>query len=363
VWGRSADGDGGRGHVDTSSPRSIGGIDLDDLLELVEELSGFAQTLDAVADALGELPGSVFAWRSTEAGEGVQAAIQAVGGVTRLLRLFSSLNVHAAREARLSSVSSIIRGLESLGIRGRDGSVSTPLLEFLEPVLAHLVEGRPLDSGLLFRLASSIDERAVLAAFGERAASACRDDEGSLACWTVRIVQSLHEATTIGEGGISIDGAVFRTALASLGEDFRARHEWRTYFHLTIGLGELATLGPAPGVLDAMGQPLAGGMRAQPIVSEQIGLGIASPVFFRDRFAFRTGLYASGILFRVALDTEESEALIFGAFAALDLYQLLQVYVSPLLLLYPSEGDAGPAARFGFSAGVQIPLGDYLSAL
>ena len=116
-------------------------------------------------------------------------------------------------------------------------------------------------------------------------------------------------------------------------------------------------------IVDEAGQPLADGMRAQPLISEQIGLGLASPAFFRDRFAFRTGVYASGILFRVALDTQESEALMFGAFAALDLYQLLQVYVSPLLLLYPSEGDSGLRARFGLAVGVQIPLGDYLSAL
>ncbi len=53
----------------------------------------------------------------------------------------------------------------------------------------------------------------------------------------------------------------------------------------------------------------------------------------------------------------------FGAFAAFDVYELLEIYIAPMVLLYPPDGEDTPDPSFGVAAGVQIPLGDYLSEL
>jgi len=286
---------------------------------------------------------------------------RALTGTTRLLRLLGSLNVHIAREVELDSVQGIVGSLASLGLSRHDGYVATPLLDFLGPVLAHVERGRPLDTGALFRLASEVRARDVLLALGadEDALRACDRDEGGLACWTVRIVQSLREATQVHGARIRIDGAMFRQTLSTLGEDFRARNEWRFYFHLTVGLGELGTFAAPPGAEPGTEDRF----RLTPLVAEQIGVGWASPSFAEDRFTFRTGLFGSGILYRAVLDTEESNAMIFGAFAALDIYELLEIYVAPVALLFPGGAEDTAAVRFGVAAGAQVPLGDYLSEL
>jgi hypothetical protein len=172
----------------------------------------------------------------------------------------------------------------------------------------------------------------------------------------VRIAQALREATQISANGVRVNGDQFRHTLASLGDDFRRRHEWRTYFHLTIGMGQI-------GVLGAPSASTGDGLTFAPLVSEQIGIGWASPSFFGERLTFRTGLYGSGLLYRAVLDSAESDSVMFGAFAALDLYELLEVYVAPTLILYPSTSTEEARSRFALSFGAQVPLGDYLSDL
>ena len=352
LWGANAEVD---------SPIRIDGLDLARLAEIVRRLHALATSLVQVDAALATAPAG---WgpRQTAAGRRLARAARAMRGADRLLRLLLSLNLHTAREARLLTVGGALRGLEALGIGVRDGAVSARIFDLVEPVIGYLVEGRPADAGVLFRLAAGVRDRDVLAALGfrRRFAEACEgENEAGLTCWVVRILSSLREATQVRGSSIQIDGRLFRETLASLGDDFRTRHDWRWYFHLTIGLGQLATFGRTPGADPGLGNDA----RLSPFVAEQIGVGIASPAFCGDRCTFRFGAFGSGLLYRAVLDSAESDSMIFGGFVALDLYQLLELFVAPSVLLFPGEGSGFVEAQFGVAFGAQVPLSDYLAQL
>lgn len=62
-------------------------------------------------------------------------------------------------------------------------------------------------------------------------------------------------------------------------------------------------------------------------------------------------------------DNEESDALMVGLAAAVDVYELLQLYVAPMLLFFPGSDESTAEVRPGLTVGAQVPLGDYLGAL
>ncbi len=184
--------------------------------------------------------------------------------------------------------------------------------------------------------------------------------EGSVDCWTTRLVHALQESVEEdGSGGIRIDGGKFAKRLAQHGDDFRRHHEWRGYLHLTVGVGGLYS------------DPIDTGMtatnerRTVPLISEQIGAGLASPTFFGERLTFKVGMGASGLLYRAALDSAESNAImVHPIFFALDISDLVEAYVSPaMLMLYPPEDGRDTQVRWGFSAGISVPLSAYLDRL
>jgi len=340
----------------------ISTLGLTEMGGLVRAEHELAATVDVSYAVLRAVPPSVWTWQMTEDGRNATATHLTLRATDRLLRLLHSLNLHTARETGLATVGSAIRGLESLGVRLDENRVAVHVLDAVEPVIDHLVAGRRADAGVLFKLAARVQERDVLAALGfhRRVIEACsQGQEDGLACWTLRIVQSLKEATRVTAEGVQMDGGLLRDTLASLGDDYRARSEWRWYFHLTIGLGQLATFTEAPG--EPAGE--VNNLRLSPLVAEQIGVGLASPAFLSDTFTFRGGLFASGLLYRAVLDSAESNAFFFGAFAAVDIFELLEVFMAPTLLFFAGEGGESVALRGGVSFGVQVPLGDYLSAL
>ena len=53
----------------------------------------------------------------------------------------------------------------------------------------------------------------------------------------------------------------------------------------------------------------------------------------------------------------------FGLFAAADLYELLEIYVAPAILVHPPNGEDSREPSWGLSFGAQVPLGDYLARL
>jgi hypothetical protein len=204
----------------------------------------------------------------------------------------------------------------------------------------------------------SIENTVVALGFAERPANWCEDDEGELPCWVTRILMVIREATDVDEERIQIDPNRLVKTLGAMGDDFRRRHEWRWYFHLTIGLGEMLSFLPAAAT--ESGEPER---RFLPLIAEQVGIGYASPAFAGDRFTFKLGLFGSGLLYRIAMDSEESDAVMFGGFVALDLYELLEIYVAPMALFYPPGSDTDLPPSFAVAAGLSVPLGDYLSEL
>ncbi len=338
----------------------IGSLPVASLPRMVARLDELVAVLTTVRDAFAAVPPTHWSVKVEDFTK-LELSIHALTGTARLLSLFESLNLHSAREAGVATVGSALAGLEALAVKAGDGQLLTPALDLLGRVMFTLERGRAFDTGQLFELASEIDEADVLRALGEdeRAARSCEIDEGSLACWTVRIVLSLREAMTIGEGRIAVDGAMFRSTLATLGEDFRARTEWRPYFHLTVGLGQLGTFANAPGTEPTMTDRF----RLNALVAEQIGIGIASPSFADGKLTFRGAAFLSGLLYRAVFDNEESDALMVGLAAAVDVYELLQLYVAPMFLFFPGSEDSSTRVLGGLAVGAQVPLGDYLSAL
>ena len=342
----------------TGQVRRLAELRLTELASILTALQNLVEVASSAIESADVLSRDLWDWREHPAAGSVRRTLRTLRGTLRLLRLLSTVNVHAARDTRLDTVAGALRGVASLGHRDRRDNVQAWLLHFLEPVLPYVIEGRRFDTPLLFQLASRIESRDLLAAMGfdQQRTNACESNPSSLACWMVRIAQALREATQISANGVRVNGDQFRHTLASLGDDFRRRHEWRTYFHLTIGMGQI-------GVLGAPSASTGDGLTFAPLVSEQIGIGWASPSFFGERLTFRTGLYGSGLLYRAVLDSAESDSVMFGAFAALDLYELLEVYVAPTLILYPSTSTEEARSRFALSFGAQVPLGDYLSDL
>ena len=178
--------------------------------------------------------------------------------------------------------------------------------------------------------------------------NACEKDS-SVDCWTTKLIHALQESVEREGDLIRVDGGKFAQRLAKHGDDIRRKHDWRGYFHLTVGFGALRS------------DPVDDGVEAQrfvPMVSEQIGFGWASPSFFGDRLTFKVGVAASGLLYRAVLDSEESNAImVHPLFFAVDIGDLIEAYVSPgMILVYPPTDTRDTEVRWGISAGLQVPL-------
>ena len=263
-----------------------------------------------------------------------------------------------ARTARLNQTcGDVINALRMLG-SFRDKEFTAPLFDVMDPVLHAVKTHEPMDVDLLFTVISKVRLDSLLTNLAAEGTNLCANGRGA-ECWTFKVVHSLQEAIQRDGGAIHIDGGQFAKRLASHGDDFRRKHKWRGYFHLTVGLGGLLSTNP-PVVGD---ERMSEGSRIVPLIGEQIGFGWASPTFYHDTFTFKFGGYGSGILYRAALDSSESNAIMASTFVALDLYDLVELYAGPMMLFYPPVGDKGAAVRFGVSAGLTVPLNAYLEKL
>jgi hypothetical protein len=330
---------------------SLATLDLDRILEIVRAMQDLGRAIDKlqqeasrdpVAPLLRRLPGS------PDLGARFQPVRRAVVGVSRMLRIASALDIEALRDRGVGTVGDAFGSMRSLG---------GPVLARLGPVLTIIPLDRQITVETMLVMLEHISPEDIVVSLGVAPARArwCDEDERGLACWLQRIIAVLREVTDVQDSRVAIDSNRLVRTLGALGDDFRRRREWRPYFHLTIGLGEMLSLTPRTG----------GGIDAAfvPVMSEQIGIGVASPSFARDRLGFRAGLFASGVLYRLVLDSQESNAFFFGGFAALDLYELLEVFIAPTALVYPPGEPNAPPVSFGIIAGAQVPLSDYLSRL
>jgi hypothetical protein len=334
----------------SSGGLDIASISLDRVTELVANLQRVRASLEVV-EREWQRPAVQALWQRQPGARPLAATFQstrrALTGVARMLRIAGALDIEALRDRGVGNVGSSFNALRSLG---------GPVISRLGPILAIIPLDRPITVETMLVMLEHITPEDIVVSLGVAPARGrwCDEDERSLACWLQRITAVLREVTDVQDARVTIDSDRLVRTLGALGDDFRRRREWRAYFHLTIGLGEMLTVTPRTG----------GGFDTAfvPLMAEQIGIGVASPSFFRDRLGFRAGVFGSGLLYRLVLDSRESEAFYFGAFAALDLYELLEVFVAPVALVYP-PGTPGDSVGFGVVAGASVPLADYLSRL
>lgn len=284
----------------------------------------------------------------------VPAQLRFARGATVRLVGFLDLMARVARSSVLTQkTSDVIASLRLLGAH-RGAVFEAPLFDVLEPVIGALRTHEPMSLELLFAVIGRVRLDTLIGALQGRG-DACAD-EASVDCWTTKLIHALQESVERDGEAIRIDGGKFAQRLARHGDDFRKRHTWRGYFHLTVGVAGLYS--------DPVGDPGAV-RRSVPLISEQVGIGWASPSFAGNRLTFKIGAAASGLLYRAVLDSAESKAvMLHPLLLAVDIGELIEVFVSPaMLMVYPPDDDRGSAVRWGISAGLSVPLAAYLERL
>lgn len=282
----------------------------------------------------------------------------ALSATVRLLGYFNLME-RLARATRLTQTcSDVMSALQILGSKGANGEFVAPLYDVLEPVLASIKTHEPMSIDLLFAVIARVRLDTLVSSL-QGGGDACKRDS-SVDCWTVKVVHALQESVEREGTMIRVDGGKFAKRLASHGDDFRHRHKWRGYFHLTVGVGALQSK-----PIDDPATPDIERTRNVPLIAEQVGFGIASPSFLREHLTFKVGAAASGLLYRAVLDSQESKAImVHPTFFAIDVANLVELYVSPLMLLvYPPSDTMGTEIRWGVSAGLSVPLSAYLERL
>lgn len=321
----------------------VGDLPLYATVDLTRELRATAAALAALDDGL----------RAVFPGE-VPARLRFARASTARLIAFLDLMQRVARQSPLSMRSGdVIAALRTLGTY-RVGGFDAPLYDVLEPVLDAIKTHEPMSLELLFAVIGRVRLDTLIGSLQGRQ-NACAVDT-SVDCWVTKLIHALQESVEKDGATIRVDGGKFAARLAQHGDDFRHKHTWRGYFHLTVGVGGLYS-DPA----DDTGSQ----RRPVPLISEQVGFGLASPSLLGDRLTFKVGAAASGVLYRALLDSEESNAIMLHpVLFALDIGDLVEAYVSPaMIMLYPPQGDDDGALRWGFSAGLSVPLSAYLEKL
>ncbi len=321
----------------------VGNIPLYATGDLARELRAAQRALIAVDDGL----------RTIFPGE-VQAQVRFARSATVRLVGFLDLMERVARSSALTQRSGdVVAALRLLGTY-RVGVFDAPLYDVLEPVIDSIRTHEPMSLELLFAVIGKVRLDTLIGAL-QGSGNPCAS-EGSVDCWTTKLIHALQESVERDGDALHIDGGKFAQRLAQHGDDFRKRNTWRGYFHLTVGVGGLYS-DPVSGT--------SSDRRPVPLISEQVGIGWASPAFWGDRLTFKVGAAASGLLYRAVLDSDESRAvMVHPLLLALDIGELVEAYVSPgMLLLYPPDDDRAGAVRWGFSAGLSVPLSAYLERL
>jgi TPR repeat protein len=368
-----------------------------DLVELLDRLAQLEKTASAVTPALEKLERSIYAIETIMArfghdgvrsldlaevplyamGELRDAYVDAVGALSALdvqlrqlfpgtdgaqlefarsaaIRLLGLLDLleRVARTSRLQeTVGDVVSALRLLGSH-RHGEFTAPLFDVVDPVLDAIKTHEPMSVELLFAVISRVRLDSLIESLQGGGRACARD--ASVDCWTVKIIHALQESVERDGDLIRVDGGKFAQRLAAHGDDFRRRHKWRGIFHLTVGVGAMASTPPGEAE-----------RRNVPVIAEQVGFAWASPSVWNDRLTFKVGAAASGVLYRALLDSNESNAIMLHpALFAVDVYDIVELYVSPAtLLVYPPDEDRGTQLRWGVSAGLSVPLSAYLERL
>ncbi len=332
--------------ADGKTATDVDSLPLYAMPELKRELQGAVAALVAVDEGLRTMaPGQV------------SAQLRFARSATVRLLGFLDLMDRIARSSKLTMrAGDVIAALRILG-GTKIGLFDAPLYDVLEPVIDAIRAHEPMSLELLFTVIARVRLDTLIGAL-QGNADACAND-ASADCWTTKLIHALQESVERDGGQIRIDGGKFAERLANHGDDFRKRHTWRGFLHLTVGVGGLYT----DPISDTAGGQAGGSQRrGTPLIAEQLGVGLASPAFWKNRLTFKVGTAASGVLYRALLDSEESNAImVHPVFLALDIGELVEIYASPaMLMFYPPSGDNAAALRWGASFGVSVPLSAYL---
>ncbi|MBP9087086.1 MAG: hypothetical protein KBG15_13275 [Kofleriaceae bacterium] len=332
--------------ADGKTATDVDSLPLYAMPELKRELQGAVAALVAVDEGLRTMaPGQV------------SAQLRFARSATVRLLGFLDLMDRIARSSKLTMrAGDVIAALRILG-GTTIGLFDAPLYDVLEPVIDAIRAHEPMSLELLFTVIARVRLDTLIGAL-QGNANACAND-ASADCWTTKLIHALQESVERDGGQIRIDGGKFAERLANHGDDFRKRHTWRGFLHLTVGVGGLYT-----DPISDTAAGVAGGSqrRGTPLIAEQLGVGLASPAFWKNRLTFKVGTAASGVLYRALLDSEESNAImVHPVFLALDIGELVEIYASPaMLMFYPPSGENAAALRWGASVGVSVPLSAYL---
>jgi hypothetical protein len=333
-----------------SASNSVDGVPFANLLRLTTAITD-AET------AFGTLVKGAEKLQVGEGLESLRAAYAACGSLRQVLELLIKIDVPLLRDKTAGEVVAILRTL---------GPRAALLLDAARPAFDLLRRGAELDAAALVTIVQRIDAGELLAALGVPV-EACKADGNGAACWGIRIVHVLRDSIENDTGTIKLDGAKLAEGLSVAGDDFKRREKGGVFFHLTVGMGAIYVTNP-PKLIETNTNGVitkslsTGSDHFAPLAAEQIGIGYASPTY-GNWVTLKVGAFGSGLLYRAVVDTEESDAFMFGGVIAADVDELLELYVAPTWMVYPPIQGMSYPSQFGLAIGAQVPLGDYLLKL
>ena len=260
----------------------------------------------------------------------------------RRFAAFADLASQLARGLGVKDTSSVlerIRGVAALA--GQD--VDMTMFQQLAPLADLLRSGKQPTPAQLYRLIVSMTPATLSTDLQLDLDRDCKD-EATWQCWSTRLALSLQDAVSIDGSHVTIDTKEILTDMSSYGEDKRREQTWKPYLHLAVGGGVLYDHGNTP-----------------PLVAEQIGVGVT--MYRAGPFSLRAAAFGSGLLYRLVLDSKESNGVMLGGGVMLGVEDLVELYAGMGVLLEPSMDQSDGTAVRVFMFGAQVPLSDYLSRL
>lgn len=316
----------------TKAPRKLDDFTVEDASALaslattaISQLENSAASLKRISPALGGRLSTVSS---------------SLSGLKALIVQLQKL-VRSEKGATLGEVQKALHSLRS----SVGAEFNAPVLDVLGPVVHKLADGRRITAADLYLAVTQLGPtdllRALKLPLGDTGGAKLSDCSGNepWRCWTSRLVLSLHGALEVEGDSVSVQPDELVQGMMKLGAS--SRDAQRGSFHLLASVG--------------MGSLYADG-RWRPLIAEQLGGTLL--VHSDPELAFSAGGYVSGVLYRLVLDDDISNGMMFGLTARLRLYDLVELHADLTGVLEYSKEESN--VHPGFVIGLQVPLGDYL---
>lgn len=315
-----------------NQPRKLDDFTVEDASALVSLSATAISQLDNSAASLKRI--------SPELGEQLSTVSSSLSGLKALIVQLQKL-VSSGKGATLGEVQKALHSLRS----SVGAEFNAPVLDVLGPVVHKLADGRRITAADLYLAVTQLGPtdlmRALKLPLGDAGGAKLGDCSGNepWRCWTSRLVLSLHGALEVEGDSVSVQPDELVQGMMKLGAS--SREQQRGSFHLlaSVGIGSLYADG-----------------RWRPLIAEQLGGTLL--VRSDPKLAFSAGGYVSGVLYRLVLDDEISNGMMFGLTARLRLYDMVELHADLTGVLEYSKEES--IVHPGFVIGLQVPLGDYL---